>query len=621
MKVFERLQQIRSWAECGARLTIIPSIDKFGTEECELAVLRYCYYRVIYDVADVLLEKPNYDHHETVKVFLQSPFGECVDKELVLALCELISNSEMGRWCGRSLFKNWTTRDVTGAILSQGGVSQDLMNAVIMDKQQWMGSIGNNVSNIGINTGSIGFNYASAYNYLKSSPLFTMSLSSKELFHSNFLAWLAVNYTDLFNEVMKELCRYEIDLTKFIITNLYTLDTLPPDKSKRLIRVYREKNHTDISIAEVELLPAVEIKEKKARGHILSEDDCYKVIRYQLIIENKVKSLPYRQQLEKYVEKLKYNIFDTTGSAANATLLLLTFAVPDANLKDPINCKIGGAKNNRNYKISWNVSTYENFAKIYNTSLHSFNNVSPYEKGILEDYGKLIEALSVYIQNFIFDKHSINSQNVVDWLPYKTGEQNGLRLYDITSKIKYSQLATLFKNRFEQELKKNNLSNILTFDHKKFETDTQYIFIEHQYAPTGPLFGCVIHLDIQYQYVLQVQNAQVNRGIIDTIKEKQYNATSLKPVKQKIKADVWKNLGTPVLSVLTYIKTSKLLDLGGQWYNSNPPTYCLPSNGTTKNYYAFGTFLYGCWSINNGATVDCVIDGMVDEVMEILKHI
>lgn len=40
---------------------------------------------------------------------------------------------------------------------------------------------------------------------LSSSPLFNLSLSSKELFHSNFLAWLAQHYPDFFVEICKEL--------------------------------------------------------------------------------------------------------------------------------------------------------------------------------------------------------------------------------------------------------------------------------------------------------------------------------------------------------------------------------------------------------------------------------
>lgn len=43
---------------------------------------------------------------------------------------------------------------------------------------------------------------------LQDSPLFQLSLTSKELFHSNFLYWLGVTYRDLFKETFSNLgCR------------------------------------------------------------------------------------------------------------------------------------------------------------------------------------------------------------------------------------------------------------------------------------------------------------------------------------------------------------------------------------------------------------------------------
>lgn len=40
---------------------------------------------------------------------------------------------------------------------------------------------------------------------LQDSPLFQLSLTSKELFHSNFLYWLGVTYRDLFKETFSKL--------------------------------------------------------------------------------------------------------------------------------------------------------------------------------------------------------------------------------------------------------------------------------------------------------------------------------------------------------------------------------------------------------------------------------
>ena len=47
---------------------------------------------------------------------------------------------------------------------------------------------------------------------LKKNPVFQLSLSAKELFHSNFLYWIASSYPKLFNRVMKKLEQMQMDI-------------------------------------------------------------------------------------------------------------------------------------------------------------------------------------------------------------------------------------------------------------------------------------------------------------------------------------------------------------------------------------------------------------------------
>ncbi len=91
-------------------------------------------------------------------------------------------------------------------------------------------------------------------NNLIKSPLFNLSLSSKELFHSNFMYWLGKNYPT------------EIG----ILFGKY-LKTQPSDYK---INIFREKNNIDISI-------------------LYQNNE-------MIIIENKVKSIPNFAQLQKY---------------------------------------------------------------------------------------------------------------------------------------------------------------------------------------------------------------------------------------------------------------------------------------------------------------------------------
>lgn len=94
---------------------------------------------------------------------------------------------------------------------------------------------------------------------LLSSPLFHLSLSSKELFHSNFLGWLGELYPAFFLAVFREMgCALRCSANDFVFK--------------------REYENFDLCLLDSD-------------GHIL------------FILENKVKSMPRAEQLKEYEEK------------------------------------------------------------------------------------------------------------------------------------------------------------------------------------------------------------------------------------------------------------------------------------------------------------------------------
>lgn len=109
--------------------------------------------------------------------------------------------------------------------------------------------------------------YKEAIKYLKNSPVFAMSLSSKELFHSNFWAWLM-----------------EQD-SKFITCFFDDFE------GKDGISISREKEHMDIQI---------------------------EVGKCKYVIENKFKSIPTESQLCKYSETDGFQKGVLTGISENA---------------------------------------------------------------------------------------------------------------------------------------------------------------------------------------------------------------------------------------------------------------------------------------------------------------
>ena len=90
---------------------------------------------------------------------------------------------------------------------------------------------------------------------LSNNAMFSLSLTSRELFHSNFWAWLLRKYPKIFTSVFYQ--NYD---------------------SKSNVEVLREKYNFDL---------------------LLKIDNEY------IIIENKCKSVPNKAQLEKYYEKIK----------------------------------------------------------------------------------------------------------------------------------------------------------------------------------------------------------------------------------------------------------------------------------------------------------------------------
>ena len=136
---------------------------------------------------------------------------------------------------------------------------------------------------------------------LKKSPMFHLSLASKELFHSNMLAWIAedADTKDLFIEILKLFGITEKEAEE-IATGLRTNKYM----------VLREYKNFDLCICEKIKKNQQEEEEdhtNKDEKEKKSEEDEYGYIpgRILLVLENKFKSIPYKAQLKEYQEKVQ----------------------------------------------------------------------------------------------------------------------------------------------------------------------------------------------------------------------------------------------------------------------------------------------------------------------------
>lgn len=258
---------------------------------------------------------------------------------------------------------------------------------------------------------------------LKNNPIFQFSLSSKELFHSNFLAWLAEgdNTRCVFNKVMQT-----------------WLDDKNWEYKPNEMEVKREYNHFDFCVCD-----KLSIDGNDVTGSV------------QVVLENKFKSIAYKAQLVDYKDrtktlneegyKNKYKAEEANKGNIlprgwrdevehpNTKYILLTLADNFLD-KDEI------------LSLGWKIVTYAEYAKLLRTIIGELKDDEI--KGNKAFYVELIAQYCNFIE--MFSEH-INEclDNVKEnnyWDILKNDDFTAVRCNDIWQKVvmhKYAQ--ELFK--------------------------------------------------------------------------------------------------------------------------------------------------------------------------------
>lgn len=229
---------------------------------------------------------------------------------------------------------------------------------------------------------------------LKQSPLFNLSLSSKELFHSNFIAWICEIYPNEFGE---------------IIANYFNL------QETSITSIKREQKNLDIII------------------NFQSS---------QIIIENKVKSIPNKQQLIDYKSK----------TDSNSILVLLAIIQPSFNLDE----------------IGWKLMSYQQLSALLTKLSERITN--QYHQLIIKDYIKfiyiltdLISSIKLNIENDHFNFHGNTYQQF-----------KRVKLHDLYLKYTYNELAKGIQHSLKSKM--DNI-DILVKDKYTYENKSDQIVI------------------------------------------------------------------------------------------------------------------------------------------------
>ena len=380
--------------------------------------------------------------------------------------------------------------------------------------------------------------YNKAIDYLKGSPMFNLSLSSKELFHSNFLYWIwKLNPT-----------AFKCLIAKFL--NIST-DELNWENNWE---VEREYHSFDLCVKYPD-----SIKEEDGKMKIVSGD-------VLLVLENKVKSIPYKAQLKKYVDKVEKLYGKRHHEDANKVqyiLLTLPTHFPDA--PEGIDSEDCNWEVENGYK--WKIVTYNKYIEKIKSLKDAFTEISDsfnlkeedkcYVTKIIDDYIEFVNHLLVIYNEWTdkcYDKlgfiyYDKLKQQCSEYIGYITTAQD-LRIHDLFHKSKYARICTDIITKFNEVSKEcvnielegyevginvadRDISNFLKTNKDK----KGYIVWEYNYIHGEPLVGVKIARkdkeDNLITYIIQVQSGIYEHGIIadcsaeeiwDNIRQKSSNS-------------------------------------------------------------------------------------------------
>lgn len=299
---------------------------------------------------------------------------------------------------------------------------------------------------------------------LESSPTFHMSLGSKELFHSNFLHWLSVWDWDFFLNIMRKLSGKDI----FWWESDYNLE------------VRRESNNFDlsiyISVGKNKWIPV-------------------------LVLENKVKSIPYKKQLERYQEKALKEWGEKDKQEGRCISFILL------SLWEGINGVLLEQKDKKSI-VKWNSVSYDCLSKVLKEEIKNLKD--DLNKSIINDYISFISSLSnlanvswKLCESDVWSK-VYPGKNNDDYIRYKK-----LRIHDLWEKIHYEQLLAMLIKQLKST--DNIKDDMITLDEDTYECGKVYCKAGYSHG-----IGAIeAHVKVgEIEYIIQVQGNQYRRAIV-----------------------------------------------------------------------------------------------------------
>lgn len=253
---------------------------------------------------------------------------------------------------------------------------------------------------------------------LKENPMFHLSLGSKELFHSNFLEFLWEQ-----NKV----------------TSLKMLKEMAPNEEERINRLIEIKD--DLFMA----------REKEHFDICIFHNEGNKIV-CDIIIENKVKSIPYKAQLSEYIDKIRKKKQKDTPVYI---LLSLTKKFPQV-------IDIGK---------KWVIVNYDELKDKIRQHAKEFTKENNGVANYIEDYCCFV----TYLGQLNLEKILKGGKKSLQSETYKLLKE--IRLHDIYLKLKGSYSIGNIYNK----IKKTINTNLITFGKEDRDNTEHLIFLSSSY--------------------------------------------------------------------------------------------------------------------------------------------
>ena len=278
---------------------------------------------------------------------------------------------------------------------------------------------------------------------LKKNSMFRLSMTSKELFHSNFWAWLIDNYKQKFTGIF-----------------------YPDYDNSSEFKVEREKNNFDLSL--------------KFKDKIV-------------IIENKFKSLPDKNQLQRYLNKAQ--------NWREKNIILVSYLEP-----------------------SFKTDTYISYKALYDGLKNAdISDINPTDCAIIQNYTECIKLLCE-----LKDSELTNSETIKEfWAEYMALKKDfdEINFAIIIQKIFLNNIAEKLINKIQI----NNLNYQINIG------NSHVAYIDFFIPDTE--FSISLYCNGEYKYVFNIQkeNGDTKEKLIEKCKNKYEKFLSTKECIKKLK--------------------------------------------------------------------------------------